>query len=122
MDDSGTDITAASPIEDIEQLLQNAIISESPLKSHQKSFLLGYNVESAGFDEIIRAAIREIQTLASDYSSRVVACEVSGFHGTDNGHRLWGTIECVANESREEESTRVDSPPDSSAHPSIDHS
>lgn len=102
------DVTEASPVEAIERVLQEATTVLRPSDNQQGSFLLGYNVDAARPDHLVQDAIREIRILAAEHRSLVIACEVSGFHGTDSGYRLWGIIECVMTESRGGESTRVD--------------
>jgi hypothetical protein len=102
-------ITAASEMLAVEHLVSAAVTRDKPGADSGESFLLGYNVEAPQLPELIGKAVEEIHALAAEQEARVVACEVSGLHGADDGLRLWGTIECTSSPGTERGSTRVDS-------------
>jgi hypothetical protein len=102
-------ITATSEMLAVEQLLSDTVLRGRQEHAHAKGFLVGYNVEGPDLTALIARAIEEIGALAAEQRARIVACEVSGLHMTDEGHRLWGTIECVTTPGEGNEATRVDS-------------
>lgn len=101
-------ITADSPLSAVDHLLREIIPTTPPAGRELESFLLGYSVERAGIPVMAMAAIDEIHALAADHDAIVIGCDVSGLQETDEGHRIWGTIECVETGSARVQATRVD--------------
>ena len=106
---SGTlNVTADTPILAVEHLLTNILVGHKPHNAKNGSFMLGYSVEADVIQTLILNAIREIGDLASEHSAGVIGCEVSGLQQTDEGHRLWGIVECVPSLGDVRQATRVD--------------
>lgn len=101
-------ITAQTPLLAVEQLL-SAIMQDKHYPTDERgSFLLGFNGEAAGIAAAIECAIQEIADLTAEHDAVAVGCEVSGLQETDEGFRLWGTIECVSSPELTARTTRVD--------------
>lgn len=85
----------------IEQALQLLIALPPEQVASTETYLLGYAAETREMTTLVREAVAQIQALAADHAATVVGCEVSGVQQTDEGHRLWGTIECAPSRSED---------------------
>ena len=79
----------------LERLIRSLVVSPPTQSTTGDAFLLGFTVEAPDISSAIGEAIGQISALASDNSADIVDCEVSGVQQTDEGHRIWGTIECT---------------------------
>lgn len=79
----------------LERLIRSFMASSSTASTTGDAFLLGFTVEAPDISTAIMEAIGHISSLATEYAAKVTDCEVSGIQETDEGHRIWGTIECV---------------------------
>lgn len=84
----------------VEDLLESLTVTEATHPDPRHTFLLGYAAEAVDVGTVIQKAAAHISALVSDHEATVVHCEVSGMQQTDEGHRLWGTIECVPSARR----------------------
>ena len=60
------------------------------------TFLLGFGAEASDIPDLIRATVSDIHAQATEQDATIIACEVSGIRPTDDGWRIWGTLECTA--------------------------
>jgi hypothetical protein len=79
----------------LERSIRSLVASSAARSISGDSFLLGFTVEAPDISSAIMEAIEHISGLASEYVASVIDCEVSGIQETDEGHRIWGTIECT---------------------------
>lgn len=91
------------------EALLRAIFVDQPGESRgDDSFLLGFGAEGPDIPDLIRSAISEIHARTLEQDATIIACEVSGIRPTDDGWRIWGTIECVAEASGILQEPRID--------------
>ena len=83
----------------IEQALESLIALPAERALSGETFLLGYAAEAGEMTTLVREAVAQIQALAADHAATIVGCEVSGVQPTDEGQRIWGTIECTPSRS-----------------------
>ncbi len=79
----------------LERLIRSLLASVATGSTTGDAFLLGFTVEAPDISSAILEAIEQISALATEYVADVTDCEVSGIQETDEGHRIWGTIECM---------------------------
>ena len=101
-------ITADSLTPAVEELLTRIVVTEQLTGREESGYLIGFDVEAANVPTMIIRALAEIRHIATEQHGEVIACEVAGIQQTDEGHRLWGTIETVQRSDEARESTRVD--------------
>lgn len=80
----------------IERALESLIALPPERAISGETFLLGYDAEAGEMTTLVSEAVAQIRALAADHAATIVGCEVSGVQQTDEGHRIWGTIECVS--------------------------
>jgi hypothetical protein len=92
--DSDTTFTALTIEEALRDALASAIATGSA-RADERTSILMFSGEGATPDVALREALADIQASSREQGCRAIDAQLDGVMRTDEGTRIWGTVECV---------------------------